>query len=185
MADRRNKTTRDMVISMAVVVGALLLIVGAYGGFSFSPGGPSEDTPPPVTDVIVGFTRAGPALDFESVVPRDLPAEWVANSFVLKTAANYGADVIPVARGGWLTGNGNYIALFESPATPADVLGQEIAPNLSSSVAVPAAGVSWDVYPGVRNEVAWVRVADGATIIITGSASEADFNILAKAVTKG
>jgi len=181
MADRRNKTIRDMVVCMVVLVGALLFVVGAYGGFSFAPGG-TKDVPPPATDVVVGFTRAGPALNIPVVVPANVPSDWVGNSFVLKTPDSHGKDVIPLARAGWLTGNGNYITLIQSAASPADVLGQEIANGLNSTVSVTEAGVAWDVYPGVRNEVAWVRQANGVTFVITGSASEADFVTLARTV---
>ncbi|RIJ69800.1 DUF4245 domain-containing protein [Nakamurella silvestris] len=182
MADRRNMTTRDMVVCMAVLVGALLFVVGAYGGFSFAPGG-AKDAPPPATDVTTGFTRAGPALNIPVVVPKRIPSDWEANSFLLKTPENYGKDVVPLVRGGWLTGSGNYITVIQSGASPADVLGQEIGNGLNSTVSITEAGVNWEVYPGVRNEVAWVRQANGVTFVITGSAAEPDFVALAVAVT--
>ena len=181
MAQRRNKTMRDMGVCMAVLVAALLLVVGSYGGFSFAPGGPS-DGEAPTADAVAGFEKAGPVLDFESVVPRDLPAEWNANVFLVKTELNWGAGTVPLARGGWLTGNGEYIALIESAADPQSVLTQEIGPGLASAGTIDAGGRTWSLYPGVRDEVVWVASDGDSTLVITGSAVESDFITLARSL---
>lgn len=180
MADRRNMGMKDMLVAIGVVVGALLLVVWSYSGFTFAPGGPAEG-PAPTADAIGGFTKAGPALEFPAVTPQGLPAEWTANFFLLKTAENYGADVVELARAGWLTGDG-FIALIESPASPADVLTQEIGPGSAAAGSITEGGRSWALYPGRAGEVAWVAEGDGATLVITGSAGEADFVTLARSL---
>lgn len=182
MATRRNKTIRDMVLSMGVIVAAVLVFVFVQGGASFSPGGPSGGSGPvPTADLVLGFAAAPQHVQFAVVTPHGVPATWKANSF--STTPPGGDNAPPAAvRAGWIVPGGAFITVIQSAGTPEVVetteLGTEhtVGPATGS---IEAGGDTWTVVPGRRAEMAWVRAAAGITVIITGSASAADFATLA------
>lgn len=184
VADRKNKTIRDMGISMGVIVAIALVFSLLNGGFSFSPGrasGGSTQT----ADVQGGFATAGRTTAFSVVVPKGVPAAWHGSSFSL-TPAPGTAAAPPTARGGWLTESGSYITLIESSGAAPAVLTAEIGADAARTTgSVIAGGVQWATGPGVRQETAWSRFAGGVTYVITGNASPGDFQKLATAVTGG
>ncbi len=172
---------RDMAVAVGVLVVALLIVVGALGGYSFKSGAPTEGAAP-TADVVGGFGRAAATLGFEVVVPHDVPADWHPNSFSLNNPA-IGATGAPVVRGGWLTADGSFITLLESSATGPVLVAQEVGTALDNRGQVEAAGSTWNIYPGQRAEQVWVRTSAGITFLITGSAKPADFQALAQAVS--
>ncbi len=181
VADRKNKTLRDMSISMGVIVALALVFSLLNGGFSFSPGKASGGDNP-TADVQGGFATAGRVTGFTVVVPTAVPAAWHGSSFSLSPAPGT-ADAPPTVRGGWLTETGSYITLIESSGAPPAVLTAEIgAPATQTTGSVTGGGAQWATGPGVRKEVAWSRVAGGVTYVITGNASPEDFQLLASAV---
>jgi len=181
VADRRNKTIRDMTLSMGVIVVAVLLLVGFDGGFSVSPGKPSGGTAPRA-NVLGGFAGSNDQTGFTALRPVGLPASWQGSSFSF-TAAPGTPQAPPAVRGGWQTPSGSYLTLIESSGAFATVLKVELGQTYGSaggSVTVGAA--TWAISPGVRTEVAWSRTVDGLTLLITGSAPESEFKILAAAL---
>ncbi len=172
---------RDMVMAMGVLVVALLVVVGAYGGFSFGVGDTSG-TVVPTADVTGGFAHAEDSLGFPIAVPQGLPDTWQPNSFTVTNPEIQGGDGIPAARGGWLTASGRFITLVQSSATQADLVTQEVGRGLGSRGAVDAGGATWSIYPGMRDELAWVRTKGAVTYLITGAAGEDDFRLLAASI---
>lgn len=166
---------------MGVIVVVALVFSLLNGGFSFSPGRASGGNAL-TADVQAGFTTAGRTTGFTVVVPKGVPAGWHGSSFSL-TPAPGTAAAPPTARGGWLTETGAFITLIESSGTPAAVLGAELdAAAGQTSGTVTAGGAQWSTGPGVRQEVAWSRVAGGVTFVISGNATAEDFQKLAAAV---
>ncbi len=181
MADRRNKNGRDMAITMGAIVVAVLVVVGIYGGFTFSPGRPTEG-PAPTADVTGGFAGVGSALGFPVVVPQGLPGDWKPTSFVPPDKPGLRSAV----RGGWLTPSGAFVTLIEAPGPREDVQKAELGQADPPTGQVEAGGASWSVVSGNRNEMAWIRpAAGGGFLLITGSALATDFQTLAAAVATG
>ena len=181
VADRRNKTARDMSISMGVIVVSVLLLTGINGGFSFSPGRASGGNTQ-TAEVRAGFATAGRVTGFAVVVPGSLPASWHESSFSI-TGSPGTPDAPPTARGGWLTPTGAYISLVESSGAPRAVLAAELGQTGGGTTgSVTAGGANWTIGPGVRQEVAWYRTVRGVTLLITGNATPQDFGTLAAAV---
>ena len=163
---------------MGVIVVGVLLLVGFDGGFSFSPGGPSGGTVLS-TDVQAQFDTAGRVSGFPVVVPKGIPAAWNGSSFTI-TPPPGTPDAPPTVRGGWVTPDGAYISLIESSGAPTEVLSAELGQTSGVTTgSVTAGGATWTISPGVRNESAWSRTENGVTLLITGSASTADFTTLA------
>lgn len=181
VADRKNKTIRDMSISMGVIVALALVFSLLNGGFSFSPGRASGGNTQ-TADVQAGFGTAGRVTGFAVVAPKGVPSTWHGSSFSA-TPAPGTAQAPPTARGGWLTPNGAYISLIESSGSPASVLTAELgAASAATTGSVTAGGAQWATGPGVRQEIAWSRVQGNVTYVITGSAAPDDFRTLAAAV---
>ena len=179
VVDRRALGMREMLGAMAALA-LLLLAVLAVSGV-FSAGNDADDAP--VADVESGIARARAELDLPLVTPAGLPAGWRANSFTVgrPEMSPEGGGVL-VVRGGWLTDTGLFITLLQSPAEPTALVSQEVGQGLADLGSVQAGGATWSIFPGQRREQTWVRTVDELTLLITGSAGEADFRILAEAV---
>jgi len=180
VANRRNKTIRDMALSMGAIVVVVLLFVGINGGFSLSFGKPTGGTAASA-DVEGGFKTATRATGFPVIVPHGVPGSWHGSSFSIAGPPGT-PEAPPTVRGGWLTPSGSYITLIESSGSPLTVLTAELGTSGAGSATVTAGGATWTVSPGVRSETAWSRTANGVTLLITGSAAPADFGVLAGAV---
>ncbi len=166
---------------MGVIVVGVLILAVFNGGFSFSPGRATGGTAA-TADVQGGFRTAGRVTDFAVVVPKGLPADWHGSSFSV-TKSPGTPDMPPTVRGGWLVPSGAYVTLIESSGDPTAVLAAEVGQGSGASTGtVTAGGATWTVGPGVRDETAWWRTADGVTLLITGSATPADFTTLAESI---
>lgn len=183
--------TKDMAITLAVVL-VVVGLIALYGSrVSFAPGAQPTSGPIPSADAVGGFEHAKATMGFPITVPVGLPASWHPNSFSVSDPSVVSDGVsqvgsLPAARGGWLTPDGRFIELIETAGDVDRVLRNEFGAARSVEGSVRVGGVSWQVTRGVRAETAWVRSVGTApeltTIVITGNASERDFRILAAAV---
>ncbi|GGL86913.1 DUF4245 domain-containing protein [Nakamurella endophytica] len=180
MAGRRNKTLRDMLLSMAVILVGVFVIALFQGGVSFAPGGVSGGSVPSA-DIGTGFANAQAVVGFPVVAPRNIPSGWQGNSFT--TTPPGGAGAAPAAvRAGWVTPSGAFVTLIESAGAPDAVQRAELGVAGSATGSIDAGGATWTVVPGRRSEMAWIRTTGGLTYLITGSASGTDFTTVAESV---
>jgi len=163
-------------ILLAVVA---LVLVGMYGGVSFSPGQPT-DGQTQTADITGGLQRAEPLVGFDVVIPADLPADWTPSSFSFTEQPGTEAAP-PAARAGWLTEEGRFITLIQSSGAVADVQRAELGSANPETATEQAGGATWSVTAGRRAEVAWIRTAGDVVYLITGTASPDDFRTLAGA----
>jgi hypothetical protein len=176
MVDRRSLTMKDMWGAVAILVVSLLVVLGLMGTIGF--GNDTDNGETPTADVVGGFSNSAAALQLPLLVPRGLPTDWQPNSFAQTDPLTAGGTRT-VVRGGWLTPDGRFVGLVQS-TDPADVLvANEIGTGLTSNAVVSAGGTDWSVYPGLRDEVAWVRTAGPVSVMINGSATGDDFRTLA------
>ena len=169
---------RDLLAALVGLALVALLLAGLSRACSFSPGGPdTSGAARPQVDPTAELVEAAAAVPFPVRVPR-LPLGWQANSSAVQPVGGQGAQVVQI---GWLTPSGAYLQLSQSSA-PAEVLvPAETGEQFAAIGAVPLNGVSWVVYPAVRDERAWVADLGEARLLITGSGSEQQFRILAAA----
>jgi hypothetical protein len=173
---------RDMVGAMVVLVAIIGAVMAFFGSCSFSPGGPSAGSAVvPSADASGELSRTARAVAFPVREPA-VPKGWRANS-ASTSSVGVGASGNVVVRVGWVTASGAYVQLSQSGGAADDVLVDELEqkdpPSASGSVEVD--GVTWTSYPARRDEPAWVTELDGAVLLITGSAAEAEFRQLAAA----
>lgn len=183
--------TKDMVMTMAVVLVVVGLIALYGNNVSFAPGGQATEGATPTADVIGGFSHASATMDFQITVPEGVPADWHPNSLSVSDpdVSNDGiaqVGTLKAVRGGWITPQDTYIQLVETAGDTAQTLQSEFGQARAISETVQAGGATWSVTTGVRSEAAWIRTVDTTetrtTLLITGNASEDDFRALAQAV---
>jgi hypothetical protein len=173
---------RDMVGALVV----LALVVLAAGGVSrsctFAPTGPTVDgSRLPTVDVAAELTRLAPGSTIPLRVPA-VPEGWRANA-VNRTSLPEGGRVVST---GFLTPDGRYLRLQQGDATEEAMLRAEAGGGAAPAQGtVDVEGQQWVAYTGERGEPIWITDLDGVRLLVTGSASEADFRTLAVAAVRG
>jgi hypothetical protein len=179
---RSALTMRDMVGALVV----LALVVLAAGGLSrsctFAPTGPTVDASRlPTVDVAAELTRLAPDSTFPLRLPA-VPQGWRANA-VDRSSLPEGGHVVST---GFLTPDGRYLRLQQGDATEEAMLLAETGGGAAPAQgAVDVEGRRWVAYAGERGEPIWITDVDGVRMLVTGSASEADFRVLAVAAVRG
>jgi len=159
---RMRQTIRDMVISMLVVTGAVVVLVAPW----------NRTQPDPVTvvdpaPVVAGARATEP---WPVLAPVGLPATWRCTSARISTAGD-GQDVVHL---GYLTPSTTYVGLEQSATKELAFLGAQTVGGQQTGSAV-IAGVTWQTYesPDGKHR-SYVRQAEGATYVVTGQASWQD-----------
>jgi hypothetical protein len=177
---RARTRPRDLFGALAVLLLVVAALIGVGRGCSFSPGGPTVDSgAAPSIDASAALSAAAASVDFALRRPA-LPPGWRANA-TSTSAVGRGASVI--VRVGWLTPSGRFVQLSQSGGAALDVLAAETDRSDAAPLGeVDVSGVRWTVYPGRRDEKAWVTRLDEVTALITGTAPEPDFRTLAQSL---
>jgi len=173
-ARRANQTTFNLVIALI----ASLAVVGLLVAVVIRP----DVTRPAVDYVAVGAT-AQQSVDEPLAVP-ELPDGWSANRAELVSDP---ADGVTRWEVGFLTPEGDYIGFVQGVDANASWLADQVrAARVSDTENL--GGLSWDVYdrrdvadPG-NVEYALVGETGASTIVLGGTASDAEFAELATAV---
>jgi len=166
---------------MVLLAVVALVLVGMYGGVSFSPG-QATDGQTPTADVTGGLQRAAPLMGFPVVIPAGLPDTWNPSSFSFTDKAAATSDKPPALRAGWLTEQGRFITVIQSDGVVAEILAAEVGTVSPPTGTEQVGDAEWTVTSGRRDEVVWLRTVGDVTFLITGTASREDFRALAVAV---
>ncbi|WP_051385623.1 DUF4245 family protein [Actinokineospora inagensis] len=167
---------RDMLLSLL----ALLIIIGLplwlTRACTFSPGAPQADpAAAPRVDVSANLSQA--QLPFKVRVPV-VPAQWHGNS----TSVGKVEPDDKVIRAGWLTPD-RYIQLSQSNADIPELVTSETGAMSLARGTEDVNGTQWTVFPGRRDELAWVADVNGVRLLITGTGDANEFRALAAAST--
>ncbi len=155
---RLRQTARDMVISMLVVIGVVLLF-----WLPFRPHGDTGEVrtvdPAPV---VQGARRAEP---WPVLAPVGLGADWRCTSARIESAAD-GQDVVHL---GYLSPTSTYVGLEQS-ATKATSFVSDATVKGREQGTVDVEGTPWTTYENEgQDHRALVRSADGATYVVVGT----------------
>jgi len=170
---RLRQTVRDMVVSMLVVTGGVLLLVAPW----------NRSAPDPVhvidpTSVVDGARSAEP---WPVLAPVGLPSTWRSTNARISTAGD-GQDVVHL---GWLTPSTTSAAIDQS-ATKELTFVREVTVDAQPAGSAQIDGATWqklETTDGKRR--AFVREADGATYVVSGGASWADLTTFADSLVAG
>lgn len=171
-----------MAWSLIVLIAIIGVVLAFFGSCQFSPGGPTvEPGPARIVDADQSLRRAASSTGFAVRSPA-VPDGWRATSAGTGPLGS-GVDAAVVVRASWVTAEGRYLRLAQSPA-PAEVIvadeGNTARPVPEGAVEVGA--MRWTVYPWQRAEKAWVATLDGVQVMVAGSGSDEEFRALAGAV---
>lgn len=169
---RPSRTTRDMVISLLVLLVPVLLAVLAYRGLHGR-----ED--PVVVDPAPAVAQARAAGTFPVAVPTGLDSGWrtVSARFQRGPEGN-------LLRLGYLTPGGEGVQAVQGDVPADRLLPAELTDDARPDGQVEVAGTTWQRYRARPGERALVRLEPARTIIVIGSASESDLRTLAGAVSR-
>src|SRR5689334_6747656 len=178
-----------MVVALGVLAVIILVIAGATGSCSFSPGGPTvDDSRLPVVDAPAELAAIARTTPFPVRVPA-VPAGWRSNGV--------DQDRVPVPNGppdaanrsvrvGYLTPQDRYLRLVQTDAAEDALLAAEAGkqPALGAG-AKDVSGLHWVVYTRDGGESIWIATVPGPAgtrALITGSGTDDDFTALATAL---
>ncbi|HWH26603.1 MAG TPA: DUF4245 domain-containing protein [Pseudolysinimonas sp.] len=175
LAHRRNQTTLNLVLALAASIAVVVLLV-------FVVVRPAPEPADPIDYAAVAADAQG-SVTVPLIAPV-LPDGWTANRAELSSG---NGDGVTAWRIGFLTPAGDYIALDQGvDANPSWVSGALDHARSTGSTTIE--GHRWSVYdrrtaddPG-NNAYALVTEANGSTVVLSGTASDAEFGTLAASV---
>ncbi|WP_081975102.1 DUF4245 domain-containing protein [Modestobacter caceresii] len=170
--DRMHRfTSANMIRSLLPLLVICLVIVGVTA-LRQNPTDPVRDVDPASAQ-----RAAAERADYELLVPTDLPDGWRSTS-VRTNAGSVQAGAPVTLEIGWFTPSEEYAGyvVSDDPSAPAlaDVLDGATADGTEQ-----VDGQSWERLDTQRGETALTRTADGATLVVSGSASEEELATLA------
>lgn len=169
---------RDIFLTLAVMVVMMVLTVGFTGLCSFNPGRPENG---PVQEV-----DAGAFLQMESrrvpfaVIQPKVPEGWVSNSTRAGMAAERQSTIV-----GYVTPEGAFLQVTQTDADVAKLPADGKARTKGEIVDVE--GTSWQVFNPVEGGIrrVWVATVHDVSVMLEGSAGDAEYRALALAVQQG
>ena len=170
---RLRQTVRDMLLSMLVVTGVVLVLVAPW----------NWRTPDPVKEIDATPVIAGArdAFDWPVLAPRDLPAAWRATSARIETAG----DGQPVVVLGWVSPATEYVGLQQSP-TKITAFVPDVTLNGVKQDDATIGTLTWTRYVNAdETRRSLVRTDAGITYVVTGTGPWDEIVAFARTLTAG
>jgi hypothetical protein len=165
---RGGRSTKDMALSMAVLLIPVFLFLVGYRVFF------AGDAPIPV-DAAQIYATAQHDAHFQVLVPRDAPPGWTP--IAAKFDPPVGAAVLRVS---YVTPAKSGLQLIESDRPVDSLLPDELGTDAQPGNLTDIAGRQWREYPVIKGGGrALVLAADGYTTVITGTATDNDMRTFA------
>ena len=138
-------------------------------------------TPDPVTtvDPAGDVFYAASLASFTVLAPSGLPTGWRPTSARVDPAEQGGPVGLSI---GYVTPQGRFAQFVHSSVPVEALLGDVLGKGYTQVGETEIAGQGWQEMRSARDEPALVRSADGAIVVITGSASDAELRALVAAL---
>ncbi|MCZ2825083.1 MULTISPECIES: DUF4245 domain-containing protein [unclassified Modestobacter] len=164
-------TPANMIRSLLPLLVICLVIVGVTA-LRQNPEDPVRDVDP------TSAQRAVAALaGYELLVPTDLPEGWRSTSVRTDAGSVQAGDPVTLEIG-WFTPGEEYAGYVISDDPGADAVA-DVLDGAAADGTAQVDGQTWDRLETQRGETALTRVTDGATLVVTGSATEEELTTLA------
>ncbi|MFF5174411.1 DUF4245 family protein [Micromonospora sp. NPDC000089] len=164
---RSERSSKDMALSLLVLLVPIALIVAFYRGFL---GGEQPTT----VDATPAYEQARSAGAFPVSQPAGLGSGWRTVSAGYRTE-NGGATL----RVGYLSPEGGAAQLVESNVPPQQLIPAELTDQGQPQGPADLPGGNWQKYTGRGNEQALVLLEPNRTVIVVGDARENELRTLA------
>ena len=178
--------TRDLIISLSVLLVVVFFSVGFTGLCSFNPGPADRTGPVQEVDIDTILRTDARGLGIPVRLPA-LPENWEPNS-----GRRTMVDDEPSSEAGWVIDGEAFLALTQTVAGLEDAVADEddeYRENTGTFV-VPASGsstgrdVTWQIWAGDDVKRVWAADLGDVRLLIAGTATEAQYRTMAEAVTK-
>ncbi|MFT4199218.1 DUF4245 domain-containing protein [Gordonia sp. (in: high G+C Gram-positive bacteria)] len=181
-------SSRDMILTLLVLMALVALVAVSSRNCSVSPTGSGADDRIPAFDTHAALRADAASMPFPVRQPV-LPSSWKPNS-----GANGEAGRSRVSTVGWITPTGFYLGLSQTNASEGELLptlnpNQETEGPMSGTGKRDIEGTQWVTYvagdrlaPSDGARKAWVADLGDVRIGLSGKATEDDFITLARAV---
>lgn len=178
--------TRDIVISLAVLLVVVFFSVGFTGLCSFNPGPAERSGPVQEVDIETILQSDARGLGIPIRLP-ELPDNWQANS-VRRTMV----DNEPSSKAGWVIDEQAFLALTQTVAELKDAVDDEDGEyrEETDTFVVPAAqsstgeDVTWQIWSGDDVKQIWAVDLGDVRLLISGTATRSQYETLATAAVK-
>ncbi|NPC95796.1 DUF4245 domain-containing protein [Nocardioides sp. zg-DK7169] len=173
--------TRRYQTSMAGMVGAMLVLLVAIGGFMLLRG-VTSDAPEVEVEAVdyLGAVRDQQRIDRRVVYPRTLPDGWKATSI----------DYVPGRRPAWgigmLTDEGTFAGVRQQDEAVDVLLDQFVDEETTTRESLTAPGAiarEWEGYADEGGDTAFAAEVGGETVLVFGSADAEDLATLVDLLT--
>ncbi|QGU02439.1 hypothetical protein CKALI_07885 [Corynebacterium kalinowskii] len=178
MADKKPRIfqdSRDIILSLLLVVGLMIPTVAFTGMCSFNPGAP-ENGPVKEVDAQQILSMEAKAMNFPVRLPAN-PEGWVTNSARRTTVNRQPATVL-----GWVTKEGAYVQLTQTDQ-PLDKAVQDVDEHgRTQQQPVEVDGQQFEVYTSADNNVrdVWATDLGDVRLVFSGTAGAAEFEQIAR-----
>ncbi|MET9729811.1 DUF4245 domain-containing protein [Streptomyces sp. NPDC006458] len=154
----KQKSARDMILSLGLIVLAALFV------YMFIP---HDDREPDVrrVDYRVELLTARRAAAYAVAAPEGLPNSWKA------TSVRFRGDQSDAWHLGFQAPDGEYVAVEQSTARPVVFIDETSQGAKETATTEQIDGRTWTRYTGGRYDALVLRGEDGATTLVTGTAS--------------
>ena len=174
---RMFQSTKDIVISLGVLLFAMFLTVGFTGLCSFNPGPADQSGPVQEVDARTFLTMEASSVDYEIVDPV-MPEGWVPNS---ARRTQVGAQ--PGSLVGWVIDGERYISLTQTSAEVDDAAKMGDEPREEAGTE-DIGGQQWQKFTGEETRPLWVADRGDHRLILEAMASEDELRIAAERVAQ-
>jgi hypothetical protein len=174
--DRAGRLTYGNMVRSLLPLVVIVLLLGAWAAFRQTPDENPVKPIDPASTVQLAAARAG----YQVVVPTDLPEGYRPTS-ARTDAGNAGTGDPVTLEIGYVTPSDEFAGFVVSDDPRADAL-TTVLQGARERGTVELGGQSWTRSTTRRGETALSRESDGVTVVVTGSASEAELEAVARAV---
>lgn len=170
--------SKDMMISLLVMIIGMFIVVSTTGLCSFNPGKP-ENGPVQEVDAATILSMDARSLSYPIRYP-DMPADWTTNSQRRTTIAGAPAPIT-----GWVSAGGAFVELLQSDQPEEDVVADFDGQQREATREVDVQGHTFTVYTDSTSDKVrplWVTTLGPVTEVISGLGTDEDFKVLAQAL---
>nr|WP_231712926.1 DUF4245 domain-containing protein [Arthrobacter sp. zg-Y820] len=172
MTGKQAKRANATVIGMLLATGATLLLVLVPVLLNPTPKATTRNV-----DVQQISVQAAADAGYAPLAP-ELPEGWSSNYARWEATSSSG---VPVWEVGYVTPNSDFIRLSETNAGNPTWIAQASGDSMVAGERV-AGGQTWELRDSTDGEASMVLEHEGLTVVLTGEADLAEFDVLAEAV---